>query len=187
MNDDSLLYLLRAPAFVERVLRKALAEMIAIRRVYRSECDVRSFVKLALAASRRVADRAVDGGDALARHEVEAAVVRAAAFFAASPLGKRLRTIPLERIVNAPQGIDLAVRDRRRGLHYVRLEAYAGTEARLAAVARAVRAMDREREPQRASLHFFSLRDGTLRSYPSTIACGRTVELVRKATAVEAA
>lgn len=167
MNDDTLLPLLRAPAFVERALRKTLAEMLAIRRAIPGDCDARSFVKLALATSRTLRDRTIDSGDILARHELEAAIVRAAVYFASSPLGKRLRTIPIERIVASPPGIDLAVRDRFGRLHYVRLEIFPGTQARLEAVARAVRAMDDARLTTRASLHLFSLRDGTLRSYPA--------------------
>lgn len=184
MNDDSLLYLLRAPALVERALRKALAQMFVIRREYRRDCDARSFVKLALLASRTLRDRTLEEADELTRHETEAAVVRAAAFFAASPLGTRLRTIPLDRIVAAPRGIDLAVVDRRKHTHHVCLETFAGTEARLEAVTRAVRAMDRVDDAARASLHFFSLRDGTLRSYPartSRRASGRVRSIAAKA------
>lgn len=170
MNDDSLLYLLRAPAFVERALRKALAQMFVLRREDRRACDVRSFVKLALVAARRLRDRTLDEADDLTRHEAEAAVVRAAAFLAASPLGSRLRTIPLDRLVAAPPGVDLAVLDRHDRVHHVRLETFTGTEARLEAVTRAVRAMDGASETARASLHYFSLRDGTLRTYPARTA-----------------
>lgn len=168
MNDDSLLYLTLAPAFVERALRGALEEMLAIRLACGSACDVREFSKLALHRSRRIGVPGEFPSDELACHEREAAVVRAAASFAASPVGRRLRSMPVERIVAAPAGIDAAVRDCHRQLHYVNLETYVGTEARLGAVTRAVRAMDRRTLERRASLHFFSLRDGKLRSYPAT-------------------
>jgi len=176
MTDDSLLYLLRAPAFVERTLRATLAEMLSLRRVYGGEPDVRTFIKLALLWSRRPGDVDAEHADALTRHELEAAVVRAAAFFAVSPLGRRLRTIPLVRIGEAPEGTDVAVFDRNRKQHYVRLETYAGIDARLEAVTRAVRAMDAAPLGRRGSLHFFSLRDGTLRSYPAATAGRRIAE-----------
>ncbi|GAC1310289.1 MAG: hypothetical protein NVSMB19_24450 [Vulcanimicrobiaceae bacterium] len=178
MTDDSLLHLLRAPAFVESTVRAALAETIAVRRESGGEPDVRAFTMLAL---RRAADTRVAGGDALTQHEFEAAVVRAAAFFAASPLGRRLRSMPVERIVRAPRGVDAAVVDRGRGLHYIRLETYIGTQARLDAVTRAVAAMDRRPLGARASLHFFSLRDGEFRSYPAAPARGRSSTVGRAA------
>ncbi|GAC1312386.1 MAG: hypothetical protein NVSMB21_22900 [Vulcanimicrobiaceae bacterium] len=165
MNDDSLLHLLRAPAFVERALRGALAEMIATRRGDGERWEPRRFVRSALVRALRIPASA--GDDALVRHERESAVVRAASFFAASALGRRLREMPVERFVTPPPRVDVAVRDRRGALHYVCLETHVGGQARLEAVALAVRAM----EPgARASLHFFSLRDGSLRSFPAAAA-----------------
>ncbi len=174
MTDDSLLYLLRAPAFVESTVRAALRETLSLRQQFGAEVDIRAFTRLALVRSQRCREGA--SADALTRYELEAAVVRAAAFFAASPLGRRLRNIPLARIAVAPRGFDVAVADRNGHLHYVRLETYAGTQARLEAVARAVRAMDGRHADGRVALHFFSLRDGTLRSYPAAPANSRIVK-----------
>jgi len=164
MPDDSLLYLARAPAFVERAVRGAFAEMVTARQLGGATCDVRSFAQLALLCARAIVT--ADRSDVLALHEREAAVVRAATSFAASALGRRMRAIPIGRLVAAPVGVDAAVHDRHRALHYVRLETFPGAQARIEAVARAFRAMDRAALPTHASLHFFSLRDGLLRSYP---------------------
>jgi len=169
MTDDSLLYLLRAPAFVEATLRAALIEMLSARRTFGGEFDVRTFIKCALLKSRRTRDAALENADALICHELEAAVVRTAAFFAASPSGRRLCCLPVERIIEPPPNIDAAVYDKKRALHYIRFDTYLRADERFEAATRLIRAMDRSMPERLASLHFFSLRDGRLRSYRATV------------------
>jgi hypothetical protein len=165
--DDRLSFILRTPGVVEGVVREALRRALCARRHRGEPPDVRSFSNLALRVLER---RTRDAGgplDAVGRHELEAATLRAAAAFAASSLARRLFRIPVQRIAPGPPGADLAVRDVRGRLHLVRLETFRTPDERLAALDAAAKAVPPPLLRERPAIHFFSLLDGTFRSYPS--------------------
>jgi hypothetical protein len=163
--DDRLSFLLRTPGLVERVVRETLRRALTARRLHAEPPDVRSFANLALQTLERLTRDSATVPDPVGRHELEAATLRAATSFAASPLARRLFRIPRQRIAPGPQGTDVAVRDARGRLHLVRLEIFRSAEERLAAVD--ALAKHRPRPLQDApAIHFFSLLDGTFRSYP---------------------
>jgi hypothetical protein len=162
--DDRLSFLLRTPALVESVMRETLRRALATRRRRDEPPDVRGFSNLALL----VLERRMRGADAdpVGRHELQAATLRAAACFAASSLARRLFRIPLQRIARGPEGADLSVRDARGGVHLVRLEIFRNAQERLAAVDALAKAWPGEPLRKRPAVHFFSLLDGSFRSYP---------------------
>jgi len=165
--DDRLSFLLRTPALVERVVREALRRALAARRLRDEPPDVRSFSNLALLVLERRTGTSA-GTDPVGRHELEAATLRAAAAFAGSSLARRLFRIPRERLTPGPAGADVTVRDARGRLHLVRLETFRTPDERLAALDAAVKAAPGTSLGERPAVHFFSLLDGTFRSYPSS-------------------
>jgi hypothetical protein len=167
MTDDRLAFLLRAPALVETVVRRALRRALRTARLRGEAPDVRAFANLALSELHRALANRPAPHDPLARHELDAATVRAATAFASSTLARRLFALPAERFAEAPPEVDAAVRDARGGLHFVRLETFASDDARLRAVPLVVRAASGALAADAPSLHFFSLRDGRRRSYAS--------------------
>lgn len=190
--DDRLSFLLRTPALVEGVVREALRRALAARRSRDEPPDVRDFSNLALlvlerrvGASDRSARTDEDAGagpaDPVGRHELEAATLRAAAAFATSSLARRLFRIPRGRISAGPRGADLAVRDARGRLHLVRLETFRTPEERLVALDVMTKTAPRQPLGERPAIHFFSLLDGTFRSYPSSIkAAGSAKSRIRQ-------
>jgi hypothetical protein len=163
--DDRLSFMLRTPALVESVVRESLRRALAARRVRDEPPDVRSFSNLALLVLERRAG--ASAADPVGRHELEAATLRAAARFAASGLARRLFRIPRARVAPGPPGTDVAVRDARGRLHLVRLETFRTPDERLAALDVAAKAAPRQPLDEPPAIHFFSLLDGTFRSYPS--------------------
>jgi hypothetical protein len=167
--DDRLSFILRTPALVESVVRETLRRALAARPLRDEPLDVRSFSNLALLVLKRRAglSDSYPRTDPVGRHELEAATLRAAAQFAASGLARRLFRIPRGRISPGPPGADVAVRDARGRLHLVRLETFRTPDERLAALDLATKAAPRQPLGDRPAVHFFSLLDGTFRSYPS--------------------
>jgi len=168
--DDRLSFLLRTPALVESVVRETLRRALAARRSRDEPPAVRDFSNLALLVLERRTGAAARTGDTdpVGRHELEAATLRAAAAFAASSLARRLFRIPRGRISAGTSGADLAVRDARGRLHLVRLETFRTPEERLVAVDVMAKTAPRQPLGERPAIHFFSLLDGTFRSYPSS-------------------
>jgi hypothetical protein len=165
--DDRLSFLLRTPALAEDAVREALRRALAMRRLRDEPLDVRTFSNLALQCLERRTRHAAVAADPVGRHELEAATLRAAACFGASPLARRLFRIPLARIAAGPRGADLTVRDARGRPHVVRLETFRGAEERLTALDGIARASaPLAAGGTRPALHFFSLLDGSFRSYP---------------------
>jgi hypothetical protein len=166
--DDRLTFILRTPALVESVVRDALRRSLAARSLRNDAVDVRTFSNLALEClDVRLRDRAAEH-DAVGRHELEAATLRAAAAFAASKLARRLFALPRARLGPGPRGADVAVRDARGSLHLVRLETFRSADERLTALDRLAKfraARSPGTEPP--AIHFFSLLDGGFRSYPA--------------------
>ncbi len=172
--DDRLSFLLRTPGLVEGVVREALRRALAARRLRDEPADVRSFANLALLVLERRSVGDPAGVDPVGRHELEAATLRAAACFAGSKLGRRLFRIPLARLGPGPRGADLTVRDARGRAHLVRLETFRTAEERLAAADALLRAVElRPLGSELPALHFFSLLDGRLRSYPGAAAAAK--------------
>jgi hypothetical protein len=175
--DDRLSFILRTPSVVESVVREALREALAARRLRDDPPDVRTFCNLALLALERRTrgtsartDRTSETArtDPVGRHELEAATLRAAACFASSSLARRLFRIPPERLAPGPRGADLTVRDARGRRHLVRLETFRTPDERLAALDAAAKSAASHPLREPPAIHFFSLLDGTFRSYPST-------------------
>jgi hypothetical protein len=164
--DDRLSFILRTPALVESVVREALRRALAARRLRDEPPDVRGFSNLALLVLER--HTGASGSDPVGRHELEAATLRAAAAFASSNLGRRLFRMPRGRIAPGPPGADVAVRDPRGRLHLVRLETFRTPQERLAALNAVATAAPGQPLGERPAIHFFSLLDGTFRSYPSS-------------------
>jgi hypothetical protein len=168
--DDRLTFILRTPSVVERAVREALRRALAARRLRDDPPDVRAFSNLALLALERRTRESPGRTDPVGRHELEAATLRAAACFAASGLARRLFRIPPQRLAPGPRGADLAVRDAHGGVHLVRLETFRTAQERLAALDAVAKVAAAQPLRERPALHFFSLLDGTFRSYPSAAA-----------------
>jgi len=166
--DDRLSFILRTPALVESVVREALRRALAARRLADEPPDVRAFSNLALLVLERRTG-APGQTDPVGRHELEAATLRAAARFAASGLARRLFRIPRGRISKGPPGADVTVRDARGRVHVVRLETFRTPDERLAALDVMVKGAPWQPLGERPAIHFFSLLDGTFRSYPSSM------------------
>jgi len=79
--DDRLSFILRTPGVVEGVVREALRRALCARRHRGEPPDVRSFSNLALRVLERRTRDAGGSLDAVGRHELEAATLRAAAAF----------------------------------------------------------------------------------------------------------
>ncbi len=166
MNDDRLAFILRSPELVERAVRAALSALFATRALHAGSLEPHAFgnvaleaLDAALAAERRTLD-------AVGRHEIQGATLRAAARFAGSKLARRLFALPAERFGTPPPHADALVYDARGRVHVVRIEACADQAARLGAARRISAALPAD--AQRLAdpmIHLFSLRDGRLRSF----------------------
>ncbi len=106
-------------AIAERALRHAIAEALRWRSGGGAAPSDDAFVTATLAAVREIADwEALDGRTRLTfNRRLETAARR----FAVSSLGRRLRTIPIERLLRVPNGRDpdVLVRDLRGEAHAV--------------------------------------------------------------------
>ncbi len=166
VNDDRLSFILRSPELVERAVRAALARVQAARGLRDEAIDLHAFGNVALEALDGVLFEEGRSLDAIARHEVQGATLRAAARFGRSPLARRLFALPAARFGSPPPRADALVYDERKRAHAVRIEAYAGQAARLEEARRIAAALPAVvpslEEP---AIHMFSLRDGRLRSF----------------------
>jgi hypothetical protein len=166
VNDDRLSFILRSPRLVERAVRTAFAASLAVRGVRGASLEPHAFGNLALEAldAELAAERSPL--DAVGRHEIQGAALRAAARIGRSALALRLFSLPAARFGRAPAHADALVYDERRRAHVVRIEAFADQAARLAAARRIAAALPREVSPLREpAIHLYSLRDGKLRSF----------------------
>jgi hypothetical protein len=166
VNDDRLAFLLRSPEIVERSLRSAFAALLATRGLRSASLDPHALGNVALEALDAVLAGRRCKLDAVGRHEIQGATLRAAARFGSSALARRLFVLPADRFGTAPPQADALVFDERRRVHAVRIEALADQAARLDAarsIADAIPAHAAQlREP---AIHLYSLRDGRLRSF----------------------
>jgi hypothetical protein len=166
VNDDRLSFILRSPELVERAVRAAFSAVFAARGLRAGSLEPHAFgnvaleaLDAALAAERRTLD-------AVGRHEIQGATLRAAARFGGSKLARRLFALPAERFGKAPPHADALVYDQRKRVHAVRIEAFADQAARLGAARSIAAALPAEAQLLAPPvIHFFSLRDGRLRSF----------------------
>lgn len=166
VNDDRLSFILRSPELVERAVRSACTTLLAARGLCAASLEPHAFGNVSLAAldAALVAERCVL--DAVGRHEIQGATLRAAARFGRSQLACRLFALPADRFGTAPPDADALVRDERGRAHCVRIEALADQAARLDAARKIAAALPAgaQRLPEPAIL-LYSLRDGRLRSF----------------------
>lgn len=164
--EERLAFILRSPDVIERSVRAALHSSLAVRTSRSKSPDVRTFGNRALEALDVALTSERPTLDAIERHELQAATLRAGARFVRSKLARRLFELPPARFAEAPPQADVAVRDEGGHLHVVRLEATA-TLAQRAQTARAIAgALRTGAIPLRPpAVHLFSLRDGRLRSF----------------------
>ncbi len=166
MDETTVTFIVRAPASIEAAVRATLRATLALRALRAAPIDPRSFANAALDEVERTMAEAGSARDAVARHEIKSATLRAAATFAASPLGRRLFRLPPQRIAGtlAPGTFDAVVRDRTGRLHGVRLEGCGNERVRADLRARAALAAAHLPGDAERFVHLFSLRDGLLRS-----------------------
>jgi hypothetical protein len=166
VNDDRLSFLFRSPELVERAVRAAFAILLAARGLRGAALEPHAFGNVALEALDAALASERRSLDAVGRHEIQGATLRAAARFGGSALARRLFALPAERFGAAPPQADALVFDERRRAHAVRIEAFADQAARLDAARKIAAAIPAQapqlREP---AIHLFSLRDGRLRSF----------------------
>ena len=162
MMDERLAFIRQAPEFVERAVRAAVRETIAGIRVHDRTLAVRDIANVALGELDRILSCEPMRLDAVGRHELTDATVRAATRFATSPLARRLQRIPVARFIATPLDADIALVDRDGNAHVVRIEAFVGDVERVAWTRAHITRNVALRAP---SVHFFSLRDGTLHSF----------------------
>ncbi len=166
MSEPNVTFIVRAPALVEDAVRATLRSSLALRALRASAIDPRTFANFALDELERSLGEDGAARDAVGRHELKGATLRAAATFAASSLARRLFALPPDRLVGRvwPSEIDVVVRDRRARLHAVRLETCGTERARAALLARVSGAAAELPGTAERIVHAFSLRDGRLRS-----------------------
>jgi hypothetical protein len=160
--------MLRAPGLVEDAVRRAVRRWLAADVSSEEPLDARRLANLALFALGELLATEESTPDPVSRHELEGATLAAVSRFARSKLAKRLATLSHGHFAAAPPDADALVRDEHGGFHAVRLEATSRLADRVDVVhgvASAVRERGTLYEP---SVHLFSLRDGRLRSFPST-------------------
>jgi len=154
--------MLRAPGLVEDAVRRAVRRWLAADVSSEEPLDARRLANLALFALGELLATEESTPDPVSRHELEGATLAAVSRFARSKLAKRLATLSHGHFAAAPPDADAL------GFHAVRLEATSRLADRVDVVhgvASAVRERGTLYEP---SVHLFSLRDGRLRSFPST-------------------
>jgi hypothetical protein len=162
MMDDRLAFIRQAPELVERAVRAGVRETIAAKRLHDRTLAVRDIANIALGELDSMIACEPMRLDAVGRHELTDATVRAATRFATSPLARRLQRIPVARFIAAPHDADITLVDRHGYTHVVRIEAFEGDVERVAWMRAHVAGTSALRAP---SVHFFSLRDGTLHSF----------------------
>lgn len=162
MMDERLAFIRQAPELVERAVRAGVRETVAAKCLHDRTLAVRDIANIALGELDRIIACEPMRLDAVGRHELTDATVRAATRFATSPLARRLQRIPAARFIVAPHDADIALVDRYGNAHVVRIEAFDGDVERVAWMRAHVTRNVALRAP---SLHFFSLRDGTLHSF----------------------
>ncbi len=163
---DRLAFIRQVPGLVERIVRVAAREAIDAKRVHDRTLAVRDIANVALAELDRTFPAAHARLDGVGRYELAEATVRAATAFAQSRLARRLMRVPVARFRPAPAGADVALVDRTGAPHVVRIEAFASDAERVACTRTIAAACAREASVLRApAVHFFSLRDGKLRSF----------------------
>jgi hypothetical protein len=166
VNDDRLSFILRSPEIVERSVRAAFSIALAARGLRGGSLEPHAFGNVALEALDAALAAERRALDAVGRHEIQGATLRAAAAFARSRLARRLFALPAERFGKAPPHADALVYDERKRLHVVRIEALADQAARLGAARRIAAAATAGVRPLAdPMIHLFSLRDGRLRSF----------------------
>lgn len=182
VNEDRLAFILRSPELVERAVRAALARVQAARGLRGEAIDVHAFGNVALEALDGLLFAEGRSLDAVARHEIHGATLRAAARFGRSALARRLLALPAERFGPPPPRADAFVYDERQRVHVVRIEAYAVQAARLEEARRIAATLPAGlpglHEP---AIHMFSLRDGRLRSFRLSNAGARPTRPTRPA------
>jgi hypothetical protein len=166
VNDDRLSFILRSPELVERAVRSAFATLLAARGLRAAALEPHAFGNVALAAlDTALADERCFL-DAVGRHEIQGATLRAAARFGRSALARRLFALPADRFRSAPPDADALVRDERGREYSVRIEALADQAARLEVARKIAATLPAGAQRLRApAILLYSLRDGRLRSF----------------------
>lgn len=182
LMDDRLAFIRRAPAIVEAIVRTAAREAIDARRTYDRVLDARDLANLALAELDCAVARLGVRLDGVGRYELAEATVRAATTLARSPLVRRLMRVPVARFRPTPEGADVALVDRAGNPHVVRIEAFSGDASRVTCAREIARTCARDTTSLRApTIHLFSLRDGTLRSFAARPIAARAPQTVGRA------
>jgi len=162
--NDRLEVIRRTPALVEQIVRAAARETLAVRVAHDRAPDVRDIANVALGMLDRALARETLSLDAVGRLELASATMRASTSFAQSQLARRLLRVPVGRFRPTPHAGDVALVDRYGAPHVVRIEAFAG-DAQRVACARAIAVATATSSLRAPSIHFFSLRDGRLRTF----------------------
>jgi hypothetical protein len=168
---DSLGFMLRAPGLVERAVRGAVRRWLAPDAPRVEPLDARRLANLALLALKELLASDESSPDPVARHELQGATLAAVSRFARSKLAERLAALPRRRFAAAPPAADALVLGESGALHAVRLEATARLADRVAVARSVATAVGDVRALREPAVHLFSLRDGRLRSFPSTAFC----------------